>query len=387
MNTVIVGGVVANKYLQGGAVWTRLNWVLGLRKLGLDVHLVEQIDRRTCVDARGRRVDFQDSVNLAYFRRVVGQFGLADRSTLLFEEGEQSSGLSLADLIALAGDADLLINIAGHLTLERLLARARRRVYIDLDPGYVQMWQADGVLGQRLHDHDLHFSVGENIGRPECTIPPGDIRWRPVRQPVVLDEWPVSEHGTPDRFTSVARWRGPYGPVDHSGRVYGSKVHEFRKFIGLPRRAQQSFELALDIHPDEAADLALLTGNGWRLVDPTTVAGHPETFRNYVQDSGAEFSVAQGVYVHTGSGWFSDRTVRYLASGKPALVQDTGFSRNYPVGDGLLAFRTLDEAVRGAEQICSDYALHAKAARDLAETYFDSDKVLSGLLEEIDSTR
>jgi hypothetical protein len=160
-------------------------------------------------------------------------------------------------------------------------------------------------------------------------------------------------------------------------------VHEFRKFIELPRRSDQEFEIALDIHPDEEKDLTLLRENKWRLVDPKAVAGNPNQFRGYVQESGAEFSVAQGIYVDTHSGWFSDRTIRYLASGKPVLVQDTGFSRNLPVGEGLLAFRTIDEAVAGARQIVANYGRHSQAARKLAEEYFDSDKVLAAMLKRI----
>jgi hypothetical protein len=152
----------------------------------------------------------------------------------------------------------------------------------------------------------------------------------------------------------------------------------------LPDHLPQDFEIALDIHSTEAKDLTLLREHGWHIADPKIVASDPIKFRHYVQTSGAEFSVAQGIYVETNSGWFSDRTVRYLASGKPALVQDTGFSRNYPVGEGLIAFRTLAEAAAGAAQIARDYDSHSKAARSIAEEYFDSDKVLGRLIEEVD---
>ena len=145
-----------------------------------------------------------------------------------------------------------------------------------------------------------------------------------------------------------------------------------------------SFELALDIHPADSRDRDLLVRHGWRLVDPRRVARGPSEFRRYVQDSGAEFSVAQGMYVDTYSGWVSDRTVRYLASGKPALVQSTGFERTLPVGEGLVTFRTLDEAVGGAGEIASDNERHSKAARAIAEEYFDSDRVLSRMLEEVE---
>jgi hypothetical protein len=150
----------------------------------------------------------------------------------------------------------------------------------------------------------------------------------------------------------------------------------------LPERIPAVFELALDIHPGDAADREALETHGWRIVDPRPVSADPDRFRSYVNGSGAEFSVAQGIYVEAGTGWFSDRTVRYLAAGKPALVQDTGFSGNYPTGEGLVPFKTLDDAVEGARQIGSDYERHSRTARELAERYFDSDKVLARFLEE-----
>jgi hypothetical protein len=180
----------------------------------------------------------------------------------------------------------------------------------------------------------------------------------------------------------VAGWRGAFGRVEHDGRSYGLKVHEFRKVIDLPRRVPLTFELALDIHPGDHRDRAALEEAGWRLVDPRAASRNPAEFRDYVQGSGAEFSVAQGIYVETNSGWVSDRTVRYLASGKPALIQDTGFSENYPVGEGMVAFTTVDGAAAGAERIAADYQRHAAAARALAEERFDSDVVLARFLAQ-----
>jgi hypothetical protein len=162
-------------------------------------------------------------------------------------------------------------------------------------------------------------------------------------------------------------------------------VHEFRKFIELPQHTALSFETALDIHPADQKDLEALQRHGWHIVSPAVVA-RPDDFRSYVQNSSAEFSVAQGIYVQTQSGWFSDRTAAYLASGKPALVQETGFSQHLPSGEGLLGFATLEQAIDGAEQIRSNYAHHCRAARAVAEEYFDSDKVLQKLLSEISAT-
>jgi hypothetical protein len=203
----------------------------------------------------------------------------------------------------------------------------------------------------------------------------------------VLDDWPVTETDSPGRFTTVARWRSAFGPVHFGGRTYGLKLHEFRKFLPLPLRVREtqrraSFEIALDIHDGDGRDRAALEQHGWRLSDPMRATGDPDAFRSFIRASGAEFSVAQGVYVDTNSGWFSDRTVRYLASGKPALVQETGFSLHLPAGAGLVPFRTLDEAAEGARQILGDYEAHCRAARQLAESHFQSDRVLARFIDD-----
>lgn len=383
MTTIIVSGAIANKHLQGGEAWVRLSWTLGFKRLGFQVYFLEQIGRESCVDAAGQVAPFADSENLAYFKRVIEHFGLAGAAALVYEQGEQAYGASYAELLDIAAAADLLINISGHLSLAPLLRRLRRKAYIDIDPGFTQFWHADPSTAFRLGGHDFYFTIGENIGAADCSIPTGDIRWRHVRQPVVLDEWPVARNGAGLRFTTIANWRGPFGVVQFGDKRFGLKVHEFRKFVELPRRSSQKFEIALNIHPADGRDLHMLREHGWEIVDPLAVAGDPQSFRRYTQASGAEFSVAQGIYVDTNSGWFSDRTVRYLAAGKPALVQETGFSRNLPVGEGLLAFRNLDEAVAGAERIARDYESHCRAARALAQEHFASAKVLGRLIDEI----
>jgi hypothetical protein len=349
------------------------------------VYFVEQISRSACVDADGAVAEFEQCVNRRWFKQIIEQFGLAGAAALIYENGEQTCGLSYSEIGDIAADCDLLINISGHLSLEPLLRRLRRKAYIDIDPGFTQVWHNQDDTDYRVDGHDFYFTIGENIGKPGCIIPTGDIHWRHTRPPVVLEYWPVVAGDAKDWFTTIASWRGPFGSIIFEGKKFGLKLHEFRKFITLPLHAPGVFELALNIHAAEVNDLALLRENRWQLIDPALVAYDPFAFRNYVQNSGAEFSVAQGVYVDTESGWFSDRTVGYLASGKPVLVQDTGFSQHYPVGEGLLAFRTLDEAIAGAERIVGDYDRHSRAARALAEQYFDSDKVLGRLMEEISS--
>jgi hypothetical protein len=380
MATVVVGGAVANKLHNGGEAWVRLSWIRGLQRLGLDVWFVEQIDAATCVDADGAPAPFAESENRRYFDAVMEEFGLTDRASLLYEGGREAAGPGLGELTDVAAEADLLVNVSGHLQIPALTERLRRKAYVDLDPGFTQFWHADGWRG--LDGHDTYFTVGENVGRPGCEIPAGGIDWHPVPPPVVLDDWPVPPGDSLGAFTTVGAWRGAFGVIERDGRTYGLKVHEFRKMIELPRRVPFRFEIALDIYPGDDRDRESLEEHGWHLLRPADTVRGPLEFRRFVQGSGAEFSVAQGIYVDTNSGWFSDRSVRYLASGRPALLQDTGFSENYPVGEGLLAFRTLDEAAAGAERIAAGYVGHRAAARALAEERFDSDKVLPRFLAE-----
>ncbi len=366
---ILVAGAVANKAGQGGEAWVRLNWVLGLRKLGFDVLFLEELGSGA------------PAAGTAYFRTTMERHGLADTSALI-ANGEVVCGMDFQRVLDFASGAEALINISGHLSFEPVMERVRRRVYVDIDPGFTQIWHAQGATGLGLEKHDLHFTIGENIGAPDCPIPSGGFRWRTTRPPIVLDEWPAVAGAAFDRFTTIANWRGSYGPVEFEGRTYGLKVHEFRKFIELPSRTPGPFELALNIHAADAKDREALERHGWRIVPPA-VASRPEDFKRYIQQAGAEFSVAQGMYVQTQSGWFSDRTAVFLASGKPALVQDTGFSRHLPTGAGLVAFRTLDEAVAGAAEITAHYERHCAAAREIAETHFDSAKILNALLAEI----
>jgi hypothetical protein len=381
MSVVIVSGALANKPGNAGGAWERMSWVTGLLRLGCDVYFVEQIDPAACVDINKTPSSFAHSVNLAWFRDVTEWFGISDRAGLIYA-GRECAGIPWTQLLEFAEFSDLLVNLSGHLALAPMLKLMRRKAYIDVDPGFTQFWHADTETPFHVDGHDFYFTVGENLGRSDCTIPKGGVHWRSIRQPVVLDQWPVVNSPALRRFTTVASWRGALAPVRAGGRTFGVKLHEFRKFFDLPQRVPASFEIALDIHPADQNDRSALDQNGWRLVDPRDVAGDPDAFRGYIQGSGAEFSVAQGIYVETNSGWFSDRSTRYLASGKPVLLQETGFSRNYPAGEGLVAFRTPEEAAAGAERIIRDYDNHCRAARALAEEYFNSDKVLGRLLEE-----
>jgi hypothetical protein len=380
MTAAVVGGALANKAGYGGEAWIRMSWVMGLRRLGIDAWLVEDLESATCTDRAGAPAPVEHSYNLEYFDAVVAEFGIADRAVLRVDGGAATFGAGAGALAALADDAHLVVNIGGHLPAAVLFPRARR-VYVDIDPGWTQFWHESRDPGARMEGHHAFYTIAANIGRAACPIPTGDVAWRTIRQPVVLADWPVVPGPGPGRFTTVATWRNPFGPVGDGG--LGAKHHEFRRFVDLARTSPAAYELALRIDPGDDADRCLLATNEWSVVDAAEVARTPADFQAYVQGSGAEFSAVQGVYAHTGSGWFSDRSVRYLASGRPVLVQDTGLAGNLPVGEGLVTFDSLAGARTGVARITHDYDEHAAAARAIAEQYFDSDVVLSRLLDEV----
>jgi hypothetical protein len=384
--TAIVGGALANKPLNGGEAWVRLSWVLGLQRIGFETYFVEQIGSSSCVDQDGAPAEFADSVNRSHFESVVRDFGLDGRAGLLCDEGREAAGLNRKEIQAAAAGADLLFNISGHLTIAEILEGPQISVHVDLDPGFTQSWDANPAIPFRLATHDHYVTVGLNVGKQGCPIPTGGIEWIPTLPPVLLEHWAGAPtvQGLP-RFTTVATWRSPYGQLEIGGLTMGLKHHQFRRLIDLPERVREaSFEIALDIHPGDEADLRALREHGWEIVDPRAVAATPGAFRDYVFAATAEFSVAQGVYTETGSGWFSDRSGAYLAAGRPVLVQDTGLREALAVENGgLLAFTSPEEAALGAEEIRRDYRTHATAARSFAETHLDSDLVLARLLDKV----
>jgi hypothetical protein len=379
---ITVAGSIAQKPHQAGHSWQFLQYLLGFRRLGWDVLFVDRLEDDLARDEHGRPCAPAASVNLRYLDALMREFEL-DGAWSAVLDGGRHAGLERDRVLEHIRDSDLLLNVMGFLADDELLGAARRRVFLDTDPGFGQMWRALG-LADVFAGHDAHVTIGERIGRADCTIPTCGLDWITTPQPVLLDGWPVAPlPPRDDVFTTVGRWRGAYGPVDFEGHRYGLRVHEFRRFAGLPRATGARFELALDIDAAETADLALLGDGGWRLVDPARAGGTPAGYRAFIEASSAEFMVAKGMYVDSASGWFSERSICYLASGRPVLAQDTGLGDLYPLGAGLLAFSTLDEAVAGVEAIRADPGRHARAARELAVEHFDSDKVLGRLLERI----
>ncbi len=379
--TIVIAGSLAQKPHQAGHTWQFLQYILGFRRLGWDVLFIDRLEPEMCFDDTGKPATLDQSLNLHYFLEVMTRFGLEDSFMLIYNRGERFIGLPRQQVLERTKQSAFLLNVMGFLTDEEILGYAPRRVFLDTDPGFGQMWQALG-LAEMFHGHDDYVTIAENIGKPGCTIPTLGLNWITWRQPVVLDYW-KPQNGYGEWFTSVGSWRGPYGPVEYEGKTYGLRVHEFRKFAQLPRLSGRPFQLALNIHHAEVKDLAMLTENGWSLIDPQLVASDPLDYHKYIQGSKAEFMVAKNMYVQSNSGWFSERSICYLASGKPVLAQDTGLKELFPTGDGLITFSTLDEAVAGVEEVSRNCAHHTRAARELAEEYFDSDKVLRHLLDKL----
>jgi hypothetical protein len=374
--SLLLAGSVAQRPGLGGHAWVFLQWLLGFRRLGFEVLFVDWLTRDICGGA------VESSEHLSYLTGVMDRFGLADSFSLLDREtGDAVAGLGRPEVLRRAREAAFLLNVMGFLDDEEILGEARRRVFLDIDPGFGQMWHELG-LADIFQGHDDFVTIGENIGRPGCSIPTCGLAWITTRQPVVLELWPERK-GAGECFTSVGSWRGPFGPIDFKGTTYGLRVHEFRKVFPLPKLTNQAFELALEIDETESRDLTQLSQSGWRLVDPRAAVGSPEAYQRYIAGSKAELMVPRGMYVQTRSGWFSDRSACYLASQRPVLVQDTGLAGLYPIGEGLLTFTTLEEAVSRVEEIGSRHDFHARAARALAEEMFDSDKVLTELLERL----
>ena len=369
--SVVIAAALAQRPGVGGHTWFALQYLLGFRALGWEVTLVDRLDPGMPGDG------------LAYLAEEMERFGLGGNWSVLLPDGA-SAGLTRAEVERRVGSSDFLLNVMGYLDDEELLARAPLRVFLDVDPGFGQMWRDLG-LADPFCGHDRFVSVGLEVGGAGCEVPDCGLEWIPTLPPVALAHWPPVAGGS--AFTSVATWRGPYGPVEYEGRTYGLRVHQFRRFLSLPERVPARFELALAIDPGDTADLARLQQAGWALVDPEDAAADPDSYRRFIQASAAEFTVAKAMYVETHSGWFSDRSACYLASGKPVVAQDTGFSGHLPSGEGLLPFSTVEEAAAAVEEVRGGLARHARAAREIAEQHLDAKLVLGRLVEKLGAVR
>ena len=370
--SVIVSATIAETPRQGGATWAILQYLLGLRRLGCRVHFVEPVDDRGGLSP----------VAVRYGAEVMRRFHFDGCWAVVPRSGGEPIGMSRRALREIAHTADILLNVSGMLSDAALLDHIPVRAYLDLDPGFAQLWHTTEGVDMHLDAHTHFITVADAIGHADCAIPTCGREWLPTLPPVVLERWPVATRVERHALTTVGHWRS-YGSIDHGGVHYGQKAHSLRPLIELPRRVRTQFAMALAIDPGEIEDLMLLDEHGWPLLDPATVASTPDDYHRFVQGSWAEFGLAKSGYVFSGSGWFSDRSACYLASGRPVIAQDTGFGRRLPTGAGLFAFSTVDDVVAAVDEIEHDYERHRVAARALAVEYLDSDHVLGSLLERL----
>ncbi len=371
--------MVAGSPGQGGAVWAVLQYWLGLRQLGHDVFLLEPIHRESVLPKGSALTSSQ---NAEYFRRLCDQFDLRGRAALLQTDSRQAYGADYAQLEMVADRADILLNLSGLLRDQNLSSRVGRRVYLDVDPGFTQLWQEAQGVDMGFDGHDRFVTVGTRIGRDGCAIPTCGRRWIPTLQPVVVDYWPRCPPPATGAYTTVGNWRG-YGSIDWNGVHYGQKAHSLRNFLSLPSRVSVKLKLAMSIDPAEEPDLTALRANDWELVDPARLTSSPADYQDFIRSSRAELGIAKTGYVAASCGWFSDRSICYLATGRPVLAQETGFTGILPTGEGLIGFRDLDGIVEGIDAIESDYDRHSRRATEIAYEFFDSRKILTALIEKI----
>lgn len=379
---IVVLGVLGSSPFAGVA-WQVLHYLEGLQRLGHDVHYVEDPGYWPYDPVRATVTD-DCTFTLSYLTRMLGRIGMEDRWAYRAATDDHAIyGLSESRLAALYAEADAILNVTAATVLRDEHLRVPVRVYVETDPVVAQLQIAAGnadTIGL-LSAHTHHVTFGENLGGPHCPIPVVGFDYVPTRQPVVLDWWdaPPLPDG-PARLTTIGNWIQSGKDFDWNGDTYRwSKHHEFLKLLDLPQRTSATLELALSSLPAE--DGELLRTHGWQIADAVALSRDPDPYREYIFGSTGEFTVAKDQNVRLQSGWFSDRSACYLAAGKPVITQDTGFARVLPVGEGLFAFATLDEAVAACEAVASDPLRHGRAAREIAEEHFRAETVLSRLLE------
>ena len=383
MARIIVAGYIARFPLAGQA-WAHLHYLLGLQALGHDVTFFEDAGwPGACYDPEQGTMGNDAGYGIRVLEQLLGRFGLEGR--WVFRDLHKTcSGLSQRAADECIACADVLLNLSGVTWFdgfERIPARA----FVDEDPVFTQVHAAtDRGFWSLLNGHQSLFSYGHNIGLPGCGIPAAGLSWQPFQQPIALDLWPVArdpaEGGGPaDTLTTILSWNA-YGAVEFEGKTFGSKSMSFPLVKTLPARTPQRLELAVSGEDVPAGELS---SSGWMLRDPLAVSRSLDSYREYISASRGEFSIAKHGYVASRSGWFSDRSAAYLACGRPVILQDTGYTDWLPAGEGLLAFDDLDGALGAVAAVNGAYERHRRAARAIAEEYFDARRVLGSLLERL----
>ncbi|MGD9762440.1 MAG: glycosyltransferase family 1 protein [Candidatus Binatia bacterium] len=383
---VVVTGFAAT-YPLGGVSWDYLAYVDGFRRLGADVLYLEDTGGWFYHPAV-QTFSADPAPNLRYLTGALTHMGLPSVPWAVRAPDGALHGAEQMAVTRFCASADLFLNVSGACWLREAYRGARRTVYLDTDPGFTQAKLAAAERGAATADerfsvdlirrHDRFFTLAEHIGAADCRVPTCGLDWIPTRQPIVLERWPVRRAPGAAAYTTVMSWQvTPAAPVI-DGTRYGGKDVEFRRFLDLPRASGRAFEIALggEAPRDE------LAAHGWSVVDAYPRSATMEIYQQYLQSSRGEWSVAKHVYVALRSGWFSTRSAAYLASGRPVIVQDTGWSAHYPTGAGLFAFDTLEQALAGLAAVEGDYARHCEAARAVAAREFAARAVLQKLLDD-----
>jgi len=373
---------IVGQYPMAGVAWQAVHYLLGFQALGLDVYYVEDSGAPP-YDPRTGGVSGECDYAVSYVAEVMGQVGLGDRWVYLDMVRNETHGLSRARLDELYRDAAVIVNVCGATAPRDEHRQGARLVYVETDPVYEQLQIA---LGDRsslgfLAAHDVLFTYGENIGNPDCPVPLGDFQWKKTRPPVVMDCWQGDAGSGAQFFTTVASFSNKGKDVTWQGETYQwSKHTNFLRFLDLPRQTPQPFRLAMK--PESPETEARVRAAGWDLVDPGPTSRDLDGYRAFIQQSRGEFTVAKDIYVRPRSGWFSDRSVCYLAAGRPVVTQDTGFGKFVETGSGLFAFSTMDEAVEALARVNHDYAAHSAGARRVAAEAFGAEPVLRRFLAD-----
>jgi hypothetical protein len=375
---------LAGQYPLGGIGWQAVHHLVGLARLGHDVYYVEDSGAPP-FDPRVNSIAEDCSYSVAFLQSTMERFGLGDRWVYRDVVHDRCYGMSREALGGLLREADALANLCGASVLREEHLRCPVRIYLQTDPVHDQVLLAEGNEHTReiIAAHTHFFTYGENLGQPDCPIPLPLFDWRPTRPPVVPDLWTVRACRPGARFTTVGTWRNRDKDVRFGGQTYyWSKHPNFLRFAMLPQLTSQPLEIAV-ADADEAAR-EMLIGQGWRLADAYEKSRDAVAYQRHIEESRGEFTVAKDLVVRTRSGWFSDRSVCYLAAGKPVVTQDTAFGKFVPTGRGLFAVSSPAEAAAAIDEINRDYSAHCAAARTIAETHFNSDEVLSALCRAAD---
>jgi hypothetical protein len=380
LKIVVLGYIVRGPL--GGLVWHHLQYVLGLKKMGHEILFLEDSDDfAACYNPETFELTEDPTYGLTFLKNVFSKFDLQNNWAYFDAHKAAWHGKSKQEVFAFCASADMVLNVSAVNPLREWWASIPCRVLIDTDPAFTQIRHLTSEKDFALANlHTAFFSFGENIGKHGCTIPDDGFDWKPTRQPMVMDIWKKTEPAADKKWTTVMQWDS-YKTQKYNDRIFGMKSMSFQEFESLPQLLHaEKFELALG---STTAPVDELKAKGWDIISSLVPTKTPWTYQEYIQQSKGEWSIAKHGYVASNSGWFSERTACYLASGKPVVVQDTGFSDIFETGKGLLAFSSVDEAVAAIEKVNLDYHQHCRAARNFVEENFTTEKVLTQLLKSV----